>query len=162
MTFTHFDWLMQGRRNSSALAMELRLSCINPSIWGLEKRPTISLDCLLCLHTSLILQTSFFKCIFLEKKCSAFRSKFRWLFFPSGLYFSIGLNNSLVLILDPNPWWHCSLMAYIIYPSLGLNQLLIDGIYNIPVNRAQSILLIDGIYNIPVTRAQSIAHWWHI
>ena len=27
-------WLMQERRNSSALAMELRLSCTNPSIGG--------------------------------------------------------------------------------------------------------------------------------
>ena len=30
----HFDGLVQERRNSSALAMELRLSRINPSIWG--------------------------------------------------------------------------------------------------------------------------------
>ena len=29
----HFDGLVQERRNSSALAMELCLSCINPSIW---------------------------------------------------------------------------------------------------------------------------------
>ena len=29
----HIDGLVQGRRNSSALAMELRLSCTNPSIW---------------------------------------------------------------------------------------------------------------------------------
>ena len=29
---THFDGLVQERRNSSALAMELRISCINPSI----------------------------------------------------------------------------------------------------------------------------------
>ena len=29
----HIDGLMQKRRNSSALAMELRLFCINPSIW---------------------------------------------------------------------------------------------------------------------------------
>ena len=28
----HIDWLVQERRNSSALAMELRLSCTNPSI----------------------------------------------------------------------------------------------------------------------------------
>ena len=28
----YIDGLMQKRRNSSALAMELRLSCINPSI----------------------------------------------------------------------------------------------------------------------------------
>ena len=33
----HFDGLMQGRRNSSALTMELRLSCTNPSIWGLRR-----------------------------------------------------------------------------------------------------------------------------
>ena len=30
----HFDGLMQERRNSSALAMELRLSCTKPSIWA--------------------------------------------------------------------------------------------------------------------------------
>ena len=29
----HFDGLVQERRNSSALAMELRLSCINPMIY---------------------------------------------------------------------------------------------------------------------------------
>ena len=29
----HIDGLVQERRNSSALEMELRLSCINPSIW---------------------------------------------------------------------------------------------------------------------------------
>ena len=32
LLFEHIDGLMQERRNSSALAMELRLSCINPSI----------------------------------------------------------------------------------------------------------------------------------
>ena len=31
--FMHIDGLVQERRNSSALAMELRLSCTNPSIW---------------------------------------------------------------------------------------------------------------------------------
>ena len=30
----YFDGLVQQRRNSSALAMELRLSCTNPSIWS--------------------------------------------------------------------------------------------------------------------------------
>ena len=30
----HIDGLVQERRNSSALAMELRLSCINPSTWS--------------------------------------------------------------------------------------------------------------------------------
>ena len=29
----YFDGLVQERRNSSALAMALRLSCTNPSIW---------------------------------------------------------------------------------------------------------------------------------
>ena len=29
----HIDGLVQERRNSSALTMELRLSCTNPSIW---------------------------------------------------------------------------------------------------------------------------------
>ena len=32
----HIDGLMQERRNSSALAMELLLSCTNPSIWWYE------------------------------------------------------------------------------------------------------------------------------
>ena len=30
--FTHIDGLMQDRRNASAFAVELRLSCTNPSI----------------------------------------------------------------------------------------------------------------------------------
>ena len=29
----HIDGLVQEKRNFSALAVELRLSCINPSIW---------------------------------------------------------------------------------------------------------------------------------
>ena len=33
----HFDGLMQKRRNSSALAMELRLFCIKPSIFVFPK-----------------------------------------------------------------------------------------------------------------------------
>ena len=36
----HIDGLVQGRRSSSALAMELRLSCTNPSIWGARKHTT--------------------------------------------------------------------------------------------------------------------------
>ena len=32
-THKEIDGLVQERRNSSALAKELRLSCINPSIW---------------------------------------------------------------------------------------------------------------------------------
>ena len=32
--FSYIDGLMQERRNSSALAMELRLSCVNPLICG--------------------------------------------------------------------------------------------------------------------------------
>ena len=30
----HLDGLMQERRNPNVLAMELRLSCINPLIWS--------------------------------------------------------------------------------------------------------------------------------
>ena len=40
----HFDGLVQERRNSIALAMELRLSCTNPSIlthWPLEDSTVI-------------------------------------------------------------------------------------------------------------------------
>ena len=33
-TIDRIDGLVQERRNSSALAMELHLSCINPSIWS--------------------------------------------------------------------------------------------------------------------------------
>ena len=33
----HTDGLVQERRNSSALAMELRLSCINPSIYAMTQ-----------------------------------------------------------------------------------------------------------------------------
>ena len=35
MTTTYFDGLVQERRNSHALAMELHLSCTNPSTWCL-------------------------------------------------------------------------------------------------------------------------------
>ena len=37
----HFDGLVQERRNSSALAMELRLSCTIPSVWYMR----IKLNC---------------------------------------------------------------------------------------------------------------------
>ena len=33
------DGLVQESRSFSALAMELRLSCINPSIWSYEQKP---------------------------------------------------------------------------------------------------------------------------
>ena len=33
----HFDGSTQERHNSSALAMELRLSCINPSIYPIKE-----------------------------------------------------------------------------------------------------------------------------
>ena len=36
----YFNGLMQERRNSSALALELRLPCINPSILSADARPT--------------------------------------------------------------------------------------------------------------------------
>ena len=35
INISYIDGLMQERRNSHALAMELRLSCINPSIYGM-------------------------------------------------------------------------------------------------------------------------------
>ena len=38
-TFQNIDGLVQERRNSSALAMELRLFCTNPSIWYAKCRP---------------------------------------------------------------------------------------------------------------------------
>ena len=36
LRLTNIDWLVPKRRNSSALAMELRLSCTNPSIYELS------------------------------------------------------------------------------------------------------------------------------
>ena len=48
----YLDGLVQERRNSSALAMELRLSCINPLIWSLMG-PSIShwdVGCKLSAH----------------------------------------------------------------------------------------------------------------
>ena len=38
MHAAHIDGLVQERRNSSALAMELCLSCINPSTWFHKKQ----------------------------------------------------------------------------------------------------------------------------
>ena len=34
LPYAHIEGLVQERRNSSALAMELRLSCTNPSIYA--------------------------------------------------------------------------------------------------------------------------------
>ena len=48
----HIDGLMQERRNSSALAMELRLSCINPSIWHHGNCSTMAQVMACCLTTS--------------------------------------------------------------------------------------------------------------
>ena len=39
MLYGHIDGLVQERRNSSALAMELSLSCTNASIYTKEKCP---------------------------------------------------------------------------------------------------------------------------
>ena len=36
----HIDGLVQERRNSSALAMELRLSCTNPSVYRWREETT--------------------------------------------------------------------------------------------------------------------------
>ena len=36
IVYLHLDALVQERRNSSALAMELRLSCTNPSTWSVD------------------------------------------------------------------------------------------------------------------------------
>ena len=44
----HIDRLVHKRRNSSALALELRLSCINPSIW----RTNSSLGEVMACHLS--------------------------------------------------------------------------------------------------------------
>ena len=37
----HIDWLVQERRNPSALVMELRLSCTNPSIYLILKHAEV-------------------------------------------------------------------------------------------------------------------------
>ena len=39
----YIDGFVQERRNSSALAMELRLSCTNPSICGIVEKYYLSL-----------------------------------------------------------------------------------------------------------------------
>ena len=46
--YVYFDGLEQERRKSSALAMELRLNCTNPSIWSLSESYTgdwVNLNC---------------------------------------------------------------------------------------------------------------------
>ena len=48
---SHFDGLVQERHNSSALAMELRLSCINPSIWQ-SQGVTAAQQLLICHYGS--------------------------------------------------------------------------------------------------------------
>ena len=45
MKIPHIDGLAQERRNSSALAMELRLSCTKPSIYGLRRRVMTTPHC---------------------------------------------------------------------------------------------------------------------
>ena len=45
----HFDGSVQERRNSSALAMELHLSCSNPLIWYQSKRELSVWSRLICL-----------------------------------------------------------------------------------------------------------------
>ena len=40
----HIDGLVQERRNSSALAMELRLACTNPSIYASVNQSSIGSD----------------------------------------------------------------------------------------------------------------------
>ena len=37
----YIDGLVQEKRNSSALAMELRLSCTNPSMWMMSYKPEV-------------------------------------------------------------------------------------------------------------------------
>ena len=51
--WAHLDGLVQERRNSSALAMELRLPCTNPSIWYYG----------LCWNFHIKPRKSFFKCV---------------------------------------------------------------------------------------------------
>ena len=45
----HFDGLVQERRNSSTLAMELRLSCTNPSTWALRHLKSLAMSDLMFL-----------------------------------------------------------------------------------------------------------------
>ena len=44
----YINGLVQGRHNSSALAMELRLFCINPSTWWSHDMETLSASLVLC------------------------------------------------------------------------------------------------------------------
>ena len=57
-SLSHIDGLVQERRNSSALAMELRLSCINPSIFwlGFWHKSWVSVK-QLCLNIRLLICT---------------------------------------------------------------------------------------------------------
>ena len=54
LTWHHWniDGLVQERRNSSALAMELRLSCTNPSIYNMKHVASIPITPFLCVSWS--------------------------------------------------------------------------------------------------------------
>ena len=58
---THFDGLVQETRNSSALAMELRLSCTNPSIYGFRLIFTLG------SHRYIWVSSSFHKSVRIKK-----------------------------------------------------------------------------------------------
>ena len=93
----HFDGLMQEGCNSSALAMELRLSCINPLIWC--KSPL-----LYCSYTEARIKwwcfaDNIFKCIFMNEKFPDFTDDV-WSWGSTWQWVSIGSGNGLV----PNRW----------------------------------------------------------
>ena len=61
---SHVDVLVQERRNSSALAMELRLSCTNPSIWYQWLNAKTDLSTLIIISYAIICTRSQQRCFF--------------------------------------------------------------------------------------------------
>ena len=81
----HLDGLVQERRNSSALAMELRLSCINPSLscvhqWGVSLHITsyVSITKRFTTHQDEFLGILFSWVNLYYSCCGTFLSEIRW------------------------------------------------------------------------------------
>ena len=80
----NIDGLVQERRNSRALAMELRLSCTNPSIWfyiWLCLTVCIGIMASGCMHRGLL---RFIKFCFIIVK-DMFLNEFAWFTYPNSL-----------------------------------------------------------------------------
>ena len=76
-TSLYFDGLVQERRNSSALAMELRLSCTNPSISSHDTECEYH-----CLHLGVNYNNQ--KCFIMEEWCEM--HIFRWVSAKNTVY----------------------------------------------------------------------------